>query len=313
MPRYELDHMAELNKIVKGQLVENEPMALHSSYGVGGPAKAYITPKNVNDLSRILQYAHSHGIKTFFVGSGSNILVSDTGIDGLVISPAKALTDLSINDGKINAESGVMLGRLVRESIKRNLTGFEGLGGVPGTLGGAIMMNAGAFGHEISNSLVSVTVMQMDGTINTLLKNDITFLYRYSSIDSKSFIVSALFDLEKSDFINIQNKRKKASEIRKSSQPLKYRSAGSVFKNPKPPVAAGYLIDQAGLKGLRQGDAEISEKHANFFINHGKATATDISTLIQIARKEVKEKFNIMLELEIKTFGFDENELLPNG
>ncbi|MBT7899876.1 MAG: hypothetical protein HN601_02900, partial [Candidatus Marinimicrobia bacterium] len=157
------------------------------------------------------------------------------------------------------------------------------------------------------------TVMQMDGTINTLLKNDITFLYRYSSIDSKSFIVSALFDLEKSDFINIQNKRKKASEIRKSSQPLKYRSAGSVFKNPKPNVAAGYLIDQAGLKGLRQGDAEISEKHANFFINHGKATATDISTLIQIARKEVKEKFNIMLELEIKTFGFDENELLPNG
>ena len=305
--------MAELIKIVKGQLVENEPMALHSSYGVGGPAKAFITPKDVDDLSRILQFAHSYGIKTYFIGSGSNILVSDIGVNALMISPAKALTSLSFNDGKIIAESGVMLGRLVRESIKRNLTGFEGLGGVPGTLGGAIMMNAGAFDHEISNSLISVTVMYMDGSVHTLKDDEIIFSYRYSSIDSKSFIVDARFELEKSDSTTIQGKRKKASETRKSSQPLKYRSAGSVFKNPKPNLAAGYLIDQAGLKGLRIGDAEISKKHANFFINHGKASAADISTLIQIARKEVKEQFDIMLELEIKTFGFDESELLPNG
>ena len=153
----------------------------------------------------------------------------------------------------------------------------------------------------------------MDGSVHTLKDDEIIFSYRYSSIDSKSFIVDARFELEKSDSTTIQGKRKKASETRKSSQPLKYRSAGSVFKNPKPNLAAGYLIDQAGLKGLRIGDAEISKKHANFFINHGKASAADISTLIQIARKEVKEQFDIMLELEIKTFGFDESELLPNG
>jgi len=305
--------MAELIKIVKGQLTVNAPMARHSSYGVGGPATAFIIPKNVDDLSNILRFAHSHKIKTFFVGSGSNILVSDTGIDGLVISPVKAFTHLSFKEGNIEAESGVMLGRLVRESINRDLTGFEGLGGVPGTLGGALMMNAGAFGHEISNYLVSITLMSMDGNLHILQKEEIDFSYRYSSIDKEAFIVSALFSLKNCDAQSIQEKRKLASDKRKSSQPLKYRSAGSVFKNPNSTTAAGYLIDQAGLKGLRQGDAEISKKHANFFINHGKATAKDISTLIQIARKNVKEKFNIMLELEIKTFGFNERELMPNG
>lgn len=311
--RFELNHMAELINLTQGQVMENEPMSRHSSYGVGGPADAFITPKNVADLSQILKFASSKNMKTYFIGSGSNILVNDSGISGLVISPSKALTQLSFHNGTIFAESGVMLGRMVKETIKRQLTGFEGLAGVPGTLGGAIMMNAGAFGHEISNYLTSISLMDMTGEIHSYDRNDFSFSYRQSSIDQNSFIVNAKFELDMADPILIQEKKKKASALRRSSQPLKFRSAGSVFKNPKSDLAAGYLIDQAGLKGYKVGDAEISQKHANFFVNHGNATASDIKTLIHMAQEKVYEKFEIKLELEIKTFGFEEREFQFNG
>ncbi len=145
----------ELRNVVNGSLLENEPMSKHTSYGIGGPALAYITPKDIEDLSSILKFALNNKIPVFFVGSGSNLLVSDAGIDGIVITPAKSLKSLKIEENKITAESGVMLGKLVKESMKRNLTGLESLIGVPGTLGGALVMNAGAFGGEISNYLIS--------------------------------------------------------------------------------------------------------------------------------------------------------------
>jgi UDP-N-acetylmuramate dehydrogenase len=169
-------------------------------------------------------------------------------------------------------------------------------------------MNAGAFGGEISNYLHSVEIMDMSGQIKTYYPDDIDFEYRFSTLKTDEFVLLARFDLMEEKSIIIQEKRDKASKGRKTNQPLKYRSAGSVFKNPKD-NAAGYLIDQAGLKGVQVGNAEISKHHANFFINHGKARSSDITSLIRLARKTVFKKFGIKLELEVKTIGFDPSEL----
>ncbi len=306
-----MNQIKELRSIVKGTIIENELMSKHTSYGIGGPATAYIRPKDRFDLSSVLKFAHKNSIPVYFIGSGSNLLVSDEGIRGLVLSPAKSLNQLKIKSSLIMAESGVMLGKLVKETINRNLTGLESLIGVPGTLGGALVMNAGAFGGEISNYLINVDVMTMKGEIRSYNANEIDFSYRFSTFRKDEFILSAEFQLPQENPSIIQEKRNNASKGRKSNQPLRFRSAGSVFKNPKE-NAAGYLIDQAGLKGVRKGDAEISTHHANFFINHGQASSSDIIELIQLAKKTVLEKFNVQLELEIKTLGFGKQDFMIN-
>ena len=302
-----MNNLDKLKSLVKGSFFENEPMSKHTSYGIGGPALAYIIPKDKNDLTAILNHANNYKIPVYFIGSGSNLLVSDDGIEGIVLSPQKSLKKLEINDNFIIAESGVMLGKLVKESIKRNLTGLESLVGVPGTLGGALIMNAGAFGGEISNYLVSVDVITSKGKLISYNSNEINFSYRLSSFKPDEFILVAKFELTYEDPIIINDKRKKASSGRKTNQPLRFRSAGSVFKNPKG-YAAGYLIEQVGLKGTRIGDAEISNHHANFFINHGNASAANIKKLIELAREKVFQEFHIELELEIKMIGFNLNQ-----
>ena len=302
----------ELRSIVKGSLLENEPMSKHTSYGIGGPASAYITPRDRDDLCSILKFAVENDITVYFIGSGSNLLVSDDGINGIVISPAKSLKMLEIEENSIVAESGVMLGKLVKETMKRNLTGLESLIGVPGTLGGALIMNAGAFGGEISNYLISVDVMTSKGKLKTYKANEIDFSYRFSSFSTDEFILLARFTLKFEDPNIISERRKVASSGRKTNQPLRFRSAGSVFKNPKD-HAAGYLIDKVGLKGKRIGDAEISTHHANFFINHGNASASDITGLIELAKNAVLKKFDIELELEIKTIGFEQDKVVARG
>ena len=295
--------METLSTMTKGSFLKNEAMAKHTSYGIGGPAKAYITPRDKDDLSQILQFANQHGIATYFVGSGSNLLVADEGIDGLVITLGKSLKRLEITGATVFAESGVMLGKMVKECISRNLSGVESMIGVPGTLGGALVMNAGAFGGEISNYLKHVTVMEMDGQEKQYQPGDISFSYRHSTFPDDEIVISAEFELIQSDKETVQEKRAVASGGRKATQPLKFRSAGSVFKNPKE-GAAGYYIDQAGLKGTKVGDAEISPIHANFFVNHGKAKASDVVALIRLARETVHDKFGIMMDLEVKPLGF---------
>ena len=295
--------METLNTMTKGSFLKDEAMAKHTSYRIGGPANAYITPRDKDDLSQILQFANQHGIATYFVGSGSNLLVADEGIDGLVITLGKSLKRLEIAGATVFAESGVMLGKMVKECIGRNLSGVESMIGVPGTLGGALVMNAGAFGGEISNYLKHVTVMEMDGQEKQYQPGDISFSYRHSTFPDDEIVISAEFELIQSDKETVQEKRAVASGGRKATQPLKFRSAGSVFKNPKE-GAAGYYIDQAGLKGTKVGDAEISPIHANFFVNHGKAKASDVVALIRLARETVHDKFGIMLDLEVKPLGF---------
>lgn len=295
--------METLNTMTKGSFLKDEAMAKHTSYRIGGPANAYITPRDKDDLSQILQFANQHGIATYFVGSGSNLLVADEGIDGLVITLGKSLKRLEITGATVFAESGVMLGKMVKECISRNLSGVESMIGVPGTLGGALVMNAGAFGGEISNYLKHVTVMEMDGQEKQYQPGDISFSYRHSTFPDDEIVISAEFELIQSDKETVQEKRAVASGGRKATQPLKFRSAGSVFKNPKE-GAAGYYIDQAGLKGTKVGDAEISPIHANFFVNHGKAKASDVVALIRLARETVHDKFGIMMDLEVKPLGF---------
>ena len=295
--------MKTLNYITQGIFLKDEAMTRHTSYGIGGPAKAYIIPKDEDDLSNILQFANKYHISTHFVGSGSNLLVSDKGIDGLVITLGKALKHFEIKGTTVFAESGVMLGKMVKECISCHLSGVESLIGVPGTLGGALVMNAGAFGGEISNYLKRVKVMTMGGEEKYYKPGDIKFSYRHSTFPMNEIVISAEFELVQSDAETIAKKRSVASGGRKASQPLKFRSAGSVFKNPSE-GAAGFFIDQAGLKGTKVGNAEISTHHANFFVNHGNAKASDIVELIRIAKKTVNEQFGIMLELEVKTLGF---------
>ena len=303
-----MNFLNELRKIINGQILEDEPMSKHTTYGIGGPARAFIRPKDRNDLARILKFSKENAINTYFFGSGSNLLISDKGIDGIVLCPIKCLKKYSIKDNLIFAESGVMLGKIVKEAMKRNLTGLESLVGVPGTLGGALSMNAGAYGNEISNFLKSVQTMTMDGSIKKYNQNQLDFSYRYSNFKRNEFILDAYFNLKTDSFSEINKKREYSSNNRKLNQPLKFRSAGSVFKNDKK-YSAGYLIDNAGLKGTRFGDAEISTKHANFFINHGNAKSSDMLKLISLARKEVYKKYKILLELEIKVIGFNNQEL----
>jgi len=306
---YRLD---ELKGLIKGSVFYNEPMKNHTSYGIGGPAEALIHPSDYEDLLKIINYSKQNSIPTYFIGSGSNLLVSDKGIRGIVISPKKSFKKLNFNENIIFAESGVMLGSLVRKSTKRNLTGLESLIGVPGTLGGALVMNAGAFGNEISNFLKSVSLITSDGKLISLNADQIVFEYRYSNFKKEEFILSATFELEVESPEVINQKKQIASKGRKSNQPLKYRSAGSIFKNPKSKFAAGYLIEKAGLKGHRIGNAQISDHHANFFVNHGNATSEDIIQLIQIAKEKVLNQFNINLELEIKLIGFSDKEQIKN-
>lgn len=303
-----LADMVKLKNIVNGTFLENEPMKKHTSYGIGGPAKAFIIPKDKEEISKILLFCNKNQIPTYFIGSGSNLLVSDKGFKGVIITPNKVLKKLFFNQNNVIAESGVMLGKLVKECMKKNLTGLESLVGVPGTLGGALVMNAGAFGHEISNYILSVDVMKMNGDIHTLNNSEIDFSYRFSTFKKDEFILQAAFEFPIGYSKEIQKNRIKASKGRKSSQPLRFRSAGSVFKNPLE-HPAGYLIDKAGLKGTKVGDAEISNHHANFFINHGNAKANDIIELIRLARLEVFKKFGIKLDLEIKTIGFNKTDL----
>jgi len=301
-----VERLGQLKTITRGTVLEQEPMANHTTYGIGGPAWAYIIPEDEKDLATVLRFASDEKLPVFFTGSGSNLLVSDSGFNGLVISLEKTFKQLRFDGPKVTAEAGVKLGKMVREAMHRNLSGLESLVGVPGSVGGALKMNAGAFGKEISTLLLEFTTMTLEGSTKTYTPGEIEFGYRYSSIPDDEIIVKAVFQLEQSDHETIQSRRALASSGRKQTQPLKFRSAGSVFKNPPEGGAAGYLIDQAGLKGTRIGDAEISLKHANFFVNHGKATAADMVKLIRLARRKVYEKFGIQLELEIKTLGFEQ-------
>ena len=295
----------DIRKMLTSVMTFDEPLAKHTTFGIGGPAACMVLPETREELSILLKYAFQNNISVIFIGSGSNILVWDKGFDGIVISLKKSFKNLSIKqNSQIIVESGVMLGTMVKQAMAAEIGGLESLIGVPGTVGGALIMNAGAFGSEISKYFEAAKTMTIEGDIKSYKKGEIEFSYRHSTFPKNEILLEATFQCKRGKPGDILKERKVASEGRKSNQPLKFRSAGSIFKNPSDTLAAGYLIDKAGLKGTERGGAAISEKHANFIVNMGGATAADVLYLIKLAKKYVAKKFNINLELEVKLIGF---------
>ena len=296
------DMFNKMNLNTKTIILKNEPLSSHTTIGVGGKANYLIMPYNSKDTSIILKSAYEKKINIFFMGSGSIILASDEGYNGIVISLKKVMNKIKFTEKEIYVQAGAMLGTMVKQAISKGYKGFESLIGVPGTVGGALIMNAGAHGSEISELFLRAKTIDKKGYIKEYNKNDISFTYRDSSFPRNEILLEANFKILKGNKNNILKRKFEVSQTRKKTQPLKFRSAGSIFKNPSK-YAAGYLIDRAELKGLRIGDAEISTKHANFIINHGEAKSKDIMYLVNIIKNKVREKFSIDLELEIKLLG----------
>lgn len=294
----------------------DEPMSRHTYFRVGGPAEAFITPENIGQLSEIISWSGNNGIPYIAIGDGSNLLVRDNGIPGIVILLTKCLNKIKCSgeDEKqvlVNAMAGVRTQTLCRFAIRKGLSGMNFALGIPGTIGGAIMMNAGTSHGSVSDILESVNVMTASGAVLKTTKGEISFSYRNLSWN-KSFkdrcegepvIIEGCFRLRRSDPAVLKKEAGIILKKKLENQPSKLPSAGCFFKNPPAGKTAGQLIDMAGLKGTRIGGAEISAKHANFIINTGKASASDILGLMQLAQKEVFDRFNITLEPEVKIVG----------
>ena len=295
----------DIRKMLTSIMTFDEPLAKHTTFGIGGPADCMVFPETREELSKLLKYAYQKKISAIFIGSGSNILVWDKGFNGIVISLKKSFKNLTIKrNSQIIVEAGVMLGTMVKQAMAAEIGGLESLIGVPGTVGGALIMNAGAFGSEISKYFEEAKTMTIEGDTKSYKKGEIEFSYRHSTFPKNEILLEATFQCKRGKPAEILKDRKVASDGRKSNQPLKFRSAGSIFKNPSDSLAAGYLIDKTGLKGTERGGAAISEKHANFIVNMGDATAADVLYLIKLAKKYVAKKFHINLELEVKLIGF---------
>ena len=278
-----------------GELLENEPLKKYNTYKIGGKAKYLIKPYNISSLKKLLEYLNNKKIKYLLIGKGSNIILPDEDYDGVVILLDK-LNRIEIKDNLAIVEAGAILNNFINECINNSLGGLENLYGIPGTVGGAIVGNAGCNKSEISDNLIEITYLKNDNII-TKSKKDCLFEYRNSEFKNKKdiIILSAKFLLEYKDKECMKKTIKNNLIKRKESQPLEYPNAGSVFKNPTN-NSAGKLIDNAGLKNYNIGGAFVSDKHANFIINKNNATSKDILSLIKYIEKEISEKENINLE-----------------
>lgn len=285
------------------KIVYNQLMSEKTTFKIGGKADVFVEPKDLKELVSLVKYLRNNYIKYYIIGNGSNILVSDKGIRGCVIHIGKNLSKIKVNDTKIEAEPGATLLEVADAAYKNSLTGFEALAGIPGTVGGALYMNAGAYNVEIADIVSSVNAINTDSRVVTLRKDALNFSYRKSAIQEKDFIVTqVVFNLQEGNKKEIQEKMKKYFDLRANKQPLEYPSAGSFFKRPEGAFAA-LLIQDSNMKGERVGDAEVSEKHAGFIINKGNATAEDVYKLMEKVKSNVKTYFNIILEPEVKFWG----------
>ena len=291
--------------ISEEKILFNEPMSKHTTFKVGGPAECYIKIDDIEDLRNILKFAKNNDIKITVLGNGSNVLVLDKGIKGIVLNIRFNKMEMLNFDGKIyaNIGAGVKISIFGHLLLKNEITGFEELSGIPGTIGGAVRMNAGAHGKEFKDIVNTVTCMDYDGNIKQFENKDMEFDYRRSMLKDKKYIVLEVgMRFEKGTEKDIRQKMEEYSSYRKEKQPIEYPSAGSTFKRGSDYITAK-LIDEAGLKGFSIGGAEVSEKHAGFIINKGNATAKDILELIEYVRNKIYEKYNKEIELEIEIIG----------
>lgn len=283
---------------------ENEPMRNHTTWRIGGPADRLVQPESTEELQQAIQEAQKAGEPYYVIGGGSNLLVSDEGIAGTVIQLGGSLTGLQISENSIIAEAGVPLPFLARKAAEHGLSGLEFAAGIPGSVGGAVVMNAGAYQGQISNVIEQVTCCDASGQLITLHAADCGFAYRNSRFKNNRelVIVSVKMNLQPGRKEDILEQMQKNTASRNAKQPVEYPNAGSIFKNP-PGDAAGRLIELIGAKGWRQGDAEVSEKHSNFIVNTGSASCQDVLQLVNRVKQAVYQKTGVLLEEEILFLG----------
>ena len=299
------------------QILENEPMNKHTSFKVGGPARFFAKAESTEDLKAAMALAREKGLPYFILGNGTNLLVSDKGYDGVVITLAGDFSTIEdLGNGAFKVGAAVPLGRFARTTLKQGFAGIHKLAGIPGTLGGAIYMNAGAYGQEIGNCCTMVTALDESGNVHEIPANDCGFGYRQSIFQkNKAIILSATFQLpvasaEGKNVADLEAELAECMAKRKASQPLNMPNAGSTFKrldkgasDTPAQIAPGYYIEQTGLKGHRIGGAEVSTLHANFIVNAGGATANDIKQLSEYVQQKVADKLGIQLKREIILLG----------
>jgi UDP-N-acetylmuramate dehydrogenase len=295
--------LEELRKIYRGHAAVHEPLNKYTSFRIGGPADCFLEPADKHDAVEAVRYLRRSNIPFMIMGRGSNMLVSDDGIRGAVINFEQGLNKVWVDGDRVRAEAGVGMARFVDFCIQHDFAGVEMLPGIPGTIGGAVMMNAGAYGGETADHLADVEVLRGDSVV-TVPKAEAGFSYRRSGFQD-DIILAASFLLPRGEKGSIINRRRELLVKRNATQPLNMPNSGSMFKNP-PGTHAAKLIEDAGLKGTVRGKAQISEKHGNFFLNLGGAKAADIVELIKLARDTVKKKSGVQLELEVKLVGFSD-------
>lgn len=289
------------------ELRKNEPMSKYTTFRVGGPAALMALPRG-EEAHKVIETAFRCNVRPFFLGNGSNLLVSDAGYNGFVVKLSEGYNGGEVYTNELMVGGAMLLSQAANLALQNGLTGLEWAAGIPGTVGGAVTMNAGAYGGEIAQTLHQVHALGFDGRFEVLSNRECDFSYRHSALsDGARLILEAVFLLSPGDPDAIRDRMAELAAQRKAKQPLEYPSAGSTFKRPPPvdgkPVYAAELIDRCGLKGLRVGGAQVSEKHAGFIVNMGGAACADILTLMEEVKKRVLDRTGILLEPEVRTLG----------
>ncbi|MGN9163696.1 UDP-N-acetylmuramate dehydrogenase [Tissierellaceae bacterium HCP3S3_D8] len=288
-----------------GEILLDEPMKRHTSFKIGGPADMMIIPKGENQIVEAIRLCRENDIYFYIMGNGTNLLVRDGGIRGVVIKINEGLSNITVNGDKIICQAGALLTGASRRAMKSSLTGMEFANGIPGTVGGAVTMNAGAYGGEMKDIISKVKVLDRDNNIREYSNEEMDFRYRGSKVvDDGLIVLEVEFQLEEGDYSAIKETMKDLTFKRKSKQPLELPSGGSTFKRPVGHYA-GKLIEDSGLRGLIHGGAQVSEKHCGFVVNIDDASCKDVLGLISVIRKTVRDNYKVELEPEIKVIGED--------
>jgi UDP-N-acetylmuramate dehydrogenase len=294
----------EIQELNIGKVKRNEPLSQHTTMKIGGPADLFIEPSSLENIQKVMTFIKERQLPWRAIGRGSNLLVSDKGIEGVVIRLGSGLSHLSINESSITVGGGHSLVSLSTLISKKGLSGLEFASGIPGSVGGAVYMNAGAHGSDINKILTKAHVLFEDGSIEWLSNNEMEFTYRTSVLQKKrpGVVLEAEFKLTMGDRTAIVSQMQKNKDYRKETQPWNFPCAGSIFRNPLPNYA-GKLIEEAGLKGFQIGGAKISEMHGNFIVNAGNATAKDVLDLIQYIKDKILQLYGIKMETEVEIIG----------
>ena len=305
--------MANLDLIVRAlraqcpglEILEHEPMRAHCSFRIGGPARALVRPASAEEMAAVCRIVRDGGAQPLIIGNGTNLLITDGALERIVVQMGDNMAAVTQPDAThLSAGAGIPLARLAQAALGCGLAGLEFAHGIPGSLGGAVSMNAGAYGGEMKDVVRLVQVMCEDGSFREYTGAEMEFGYRTSRVlHEKSVALEAVLELTPGDPTAIQNRMEELKEARITKQPLNYASAGSTFKRPEG-YFAGKLIQDAGLSGFSVGDAQVSEKHCGFIINRGEATAADVADLIRKVQEQVYEKFQVKLEPEVRMLGF---------